>query len=376
MIKREAIESLYNRYLNNEISKEELQEFLQILQTPEGERTISSLMDGAWKEMFETQQADVIPLYRRVWYRAMVASILILFTVWSYFVLNNPVSKQIAENQYENDISPGDDRAVLTLANGAQIVLESVANGAVTQQGNTKVIKLDNGQLAYSSLNRTSSEVLYNTISTPKGGQYQIVLADGSKVWLNAASSLRFPASFSGKERKVELSGEGYFEVAENPSVPFIVSVNGMQVEVLGTHFNVNAYHDESSIVTTLLEGSVSVKKQVSTKPESNMVILKPGEQADLAKDGVLKINHAVNLTEVVAWKDGNFEFDNTPVTEIMRQVSRWYDVEIVYEGLLPTHQLTGQISRKVNLSQLIDMIQYTGIQIEIANKKIIIGGS
>lgn len=377
MTKKEAIESLYKRYLNNDISQEELEEFLQIMHTPGGERTISSLMDDAWKEMFQTQQSDVIPFYGRVLYRAaIVASVLLLLTVGSYFVFNNPVPKQIAEKGYENDVAPGGNKAVLTLANGAQIVLDSTANGAVTQQGNTKVIKLDNGQLAYNSLNKTPSEVLYNTISTPNGGQYQIVLADGSKVWLNAASSLHFPAAFSGKVRKVELTGEGYFEVAENPSMPFIVSVNGMQVEVLGTHFNVNAYQDESSILTTLLEGSVSVRKQASTNPESNIIILKPGEQADLAKDGVLKINHAVNLTEVVAWKDGNFEFDNTPVTEIMRQVSRWYDVEVVYKGLSPTQQLTGLISREVNLSQLINMIQYTGVRIEIKNKKIIIQGS
>lgn len=397
MATKETIQSLYNRYLNNDISEEELESFLQMLHTPKGELTISSLMDGTWQEMFETQQPPVIPIYKRTWYRvAAAASILLLLSVAAYFIFNNPAPKQVAEVEkqqqiHKDDVAPGGNKAILTLANGMQIVLDSAANGALTQQGNTKVIKLDNGQLAYNPLNYSTTspgtvEVLYNTISTPKGGQYQIVLADGSKVWLNAASSLRFPAFFSGKERKVELTGEGYFEVAPlipkggQGKVPFIVSVaslsgdgKGMEVEVLGTHFNVNAYNDESALKTTLLEGSVKVKKGMSANPGSGVITLKPGEQADLAKNGKLKINHSVNLAEVVAWKDGNFEFNDTPIADIMRQISRWYDVEIDYRGPQPVHKLTGKISRNVNLSQLTGMLQYTGVNMKIENKKIII---
>jgi ferric-dicitrate binding protein FerR (iron transport regulator) len=199
------------------------------------------------------------------------------------------------------------------------------------------------------------------------------VLADGSKVWLNAASSLKFPASFTGKAREVILTGEGYFEVAKNASMPFHVKVNNMMVEVLGTHFNVNAYEDESSVATTLLEGSVKIKKDVSAKSSSQSLVLIPGDQAELAKDGELKINHHANVQEVIAWKNDNFEFNNTPVTDIMRQVSRWYDVEIDYRGAVPIHQLTGKISRNVDLNQLIDMLKYTGINMKIENKKIII---
>lgn len=384
MATKETIESLYNRYLNNDISEEELESFLQLLHTPKGELTISSLMDGTWQEMFETQQPAVIPMYKRIWYKvAVAASILLLLSLGTYFIFNKSAPKQIAEVEkqqqiHKDDVAPGGNKAILTLANGSQIVLDSTTNGALTQQGNTKIIKLNDGQLIYNPLNHSSTslgtgKILYNTISTPKGGQYQIVLADGSRVWLNAASSLRFPTAFTGKERKVELSGEGYFEVAKNAAMSFRVSVNDMQVEVLGTHFNVNAYSDESAIKTTLLEGSVKVKSERSANSVSRSALLKPGEQADFTKDHNFKINSHPNLEEVVAWKDGNFEFNNTPVTDIMRQISRWYNVEVDYDGPIPANQLTGKISRDVNLSQLMEMIQYTGIDMKIKNKKITI---
>lgn len=384
MATKETIETLYNQYLNNDISEEELDNFLQVLHTPEDELTVSSLMDGTWREMFETQQSPVIPMYKRTWIRIAAAAIIVIaFSAGGYYFFNNPQPKQIVETEqqqqlYKNDVAPGGNKALLTLANGTQIVLDSAANGSLTQQGNTKIIKLDNGQLAYDPLNHSSAspgtgKVLYNTISTPKGGQYQIVLSDGSKVWLNAASSLHFPASFSGDERKVELTGEGYFEVAKNAAMPFRVSVNGMQIEVLGTHFNVNAYSDENAIKTTLLEGSVKIKNEVPANSGSSSIFLKPGEQADFTRDHNFRINSRVNLEEVVAWKDGNFEFNNTSIADIMRQVSRWYDVEIDYRGPKPAHQLTGKISRNVNLSLLIGMLQYTGVNMKIENKKVII---
>ena len=379
MATKETIQSLYNRYLNNDISEEELENFLQMLNTPKGELTISSLMDGTWQEMFETQQPPVIPMHKRTWYRvAAAASILLLLSIGAYFIFNNPAPKQIAKAEKQqqipkNDAAPGGNKAILTLANGTQIILDSAANGALTQQGNTKIIKLDNGQLAYDPLNQRPGKVLYNMISTPKGGQYQIVLADGSKVWLNAASSLRFPASFSGKERKVELTGEGYFEVAKNAAMPFRVSVNDMEIEVLGTHFNVNAYSDESSIKTTLLEGSVKIKNEMPANSRPSSILLAPGEQADLTKDHNFKINFDANLEGVIAWKNGSFEFNDTPIADIMRQVARWYDVEIDYRGPQPAHKLTGKISRNVNLSSLIGMLQYAGVNMKIENKKIII---
>jgi transmembrane sensor len=378
MATKETIESLYNRYLKDDISKEELENFLQMLHTPDGELTISSLMDGTWQEMFEIPQPAVVTMYKLTWKRVAAAAIILLvLSVGGYFIFNNPAPKQIAETGkqklHKNDVAPGGNKAILTLANGSQIVLDSAANGALTQQGNSKIIKLNNGQLAYDPLNQKPGEVLYNTISTPNGGQYQIVLSDGSKVWLNAASSLRFPASFSGKEREVELTGEGYFEVAKNVAMPFRVSVNNMQVEVLGTHFNVNAYSDESTIKTTLLEGAVKVKNEMPANSVSRSALLKPGEQADFTKDHNFKINSHANIEEVIAWKDGNFEFNDTPVTDIMRQIARWYNVEIDYKAGQPARKLTGKISRNVNLSEVIGMLQYTGVNMKIENRKIII---
>lgn len=381
MATKETIESLYNQYLNNNISEEELERFLQMLHTTKGELTISSLMDGTWHEMFETQKPSIIPLYKRTWYRvAVAASFLLVLSVVGYFIFNNSAPKKIAkieqkQQHYNNDVAPGGNKAILTLANGTQIVLDSAANGALTQQGNTKIIKLGNGQLTYNSLNKKPGEVLFNTVSTPKGGQYQIILVDGSKVWLNAASSLRFPTSFTGKERKVELSGEGYFEVAKNAAMPFRVTVKDMQVEVLGTHFNVNAYNDESAIKTTLLEGSVKVKSDRIANSISRSALLNPGEQAEFTKEHIFKINSHPNLEEVVAWKEGNFEFNKTSITEIMLQISRWYDLKVDYEGSIPANRFSGKISRDVNLSQVMEMIQYTGIEMKIKNKKITIKG-
>ncbi len=380
MATKETIEALYNRYLNNDISEEELEGFLQMLHTPEGELTISSLMDGTWQEMFETQQPAVVPMYKRTWYRvAAAAIILLLLSVGGYFIFNRAAQKQIAQTEkrqqpYKNDIAPGGNKAILTLANGTQIILDSAANGALTQQGNTKIIKLDSGRLAYNALNEKPGEVLYNTISTPRGGQYQIVLADGSKVWLNAASSLRFPASFTGKERKVELAGEGYFEVAKNAAMPFRVSVNpgspagrDMQVEVLGTHFNVNAYDDEGVIKTTLLEGSVKVSKG------NDVGFIKPGQQARLYNSGHIKIIADVDAEDAISWKNGYFSFDKDDLPTVMRQIARWYDVEISYEGNIPKREFGGKIDRNSNASQVLKILEESKVHFRIEGKKIIV---
>jgi ferric-dicitrate binding protein FerR (iron transport regulator) len=209
---------------------------------------------------------------------------------------------------------------------------------------------------------------LYNTISTPKGGQYQVTLSDGSKVWLNAASSLRFPATFSGKERKVELTGEGYFEVAHNKKMPFHVTVNDLDVEVLGTHFNINAYADESAIKTTLLEGSVKVVKGNETK------IIEPGEQASVTtSEDEINVKQQVDLEQVVAWKNGIFQFERADIESVMRQISRWYDIDVDYHGRVSEH-FGGTISRDVNISDVLKMLEMTGgVNFKIDGKKVIV---
>jgi len=324
---------------------------------------------------------------------AAAAAVILVISVTAVLLLrnkNNEVAQKTPETQKPEvtpkPIVPGRDQAVLTLADGSQILLDTAANGNLTQQGGVKVIKLD-GRLSYDSKQPTEA-IQYNTIATPRGGQYQLELADGSKVWLNAASSLRFPTAFTGNERTVELTGEGYFEVAHNAAMPFHVKVNEMEVEVLGTHFNINSYNDEPAIKTTLLEGSVKVVKRETANGKSETakdaelaVVLKPGEQAALAgthsplttHHSPLTINHSPDLEEVMAWKNGRFIFHNADLETIMRQVARWYDVEIVYEKRT-TETTSGTLRRSSNINVLLQKLEATGkIEFEIKGKQIIV---
>ena len=317
------------------------------------------------------EKAIVVPMYKKFFFR-VAATIIILLSAGVFFLYNKKQQSEVAQtetaNPLKNDVAPGGDKAVLTLADGSQIILDNAKNGNLANQGDIKVIKLD-GQLAYNGSNQ-STEVLYNTISTPKGGQYQLVLADGSKVWLNAASSLRFPASFIGKERKVELTGEGYFEVAKDADMPFkVVMNNGMEVEVLGTHFNVMGYDDEGMVKTTLVEGKVKVIKG------SNHIMLLPNQQGSLLRENDnLKIDWNADVNKAISWKNGLFDFDNDAITDIMRQLARWYDVEIQYSGNIVAQFYTGSIRRQVNISQVLFMLEQAGgVQIKIEGKKIIV---
>lgn len=309
---------------------------------------------------------------------AAAAIILVAVSAGLYF-LNRPAKLQPVSKVQpaKNNILPGGNKAILTLADGSKITLDDAANGEIAKQAGMSITKAPNGQLIYSiaksrpstsadglSGRANNSKILYNTIETPKGGQYQINLPDGSKVWLNAASKLRFPASFTGNERKVELSGEAYFEVAKiastagkgqkNAAIPFKVVSKNHVVEVLGTHFNINAYTDEPSIKTTLLEGSVKV-----LQPESNnSQLLKPGQQAKVAETiQVVK----TDTQKAIAWKNGVFEFKSQSIASIMRQISRWYDVEVLYQGDIAGETFSGSISRYASVTEVLEMLELTG---------------
>jgi ferric-dicitrate binding protein FerR (iron transport regulator) len=265
------------------------------------------------------------------------------------------------------------------LADGTTIVLDSAGNTTLATQGNTHIIKLNNGQLAYRDADqRTPATALqYNTISTPKGGQYEIILPDGSHVWLNAASSLRFPAAFTGNERIVALTGEAYFEVAKNPAQPFKVTFTGSagdgQVEVLGTHFNINAYDDEANSKTTLLEGKVKISRPQSGMQDPNPEILNPGQQAAIA-DGVGNIKVlAVDADAAIAWKNGVFSFDNVDIKTVMRQIARWYDVEVVYEGALAAEKFEGEIPRSSTLADVFKILELSAVHFKIEGRKVIV---
>lgn len=265
------------------------------------------------------------------------------------------------KDRFKNDVRPGGDKAILTLANGSAIVLDSSGKGLLARQGNASVVKTNNGQLSYVVDRAVEAPVSYNTISTPRGGQYQVVLPDGSKAWLNAASSLRFPTAFTGRERRVELTGEGYFEIAKDAARPFKVAVMSAgaarpapEVEVLGTEFNVMAYGDEPSVNTTLVSGSVKLKQA------GQAWTLRPGQQARLKTDGAVDLDEAADVDGATAWKNGRFEF-NGNIKGIMRQIARWYDVEVKYEGNVSDKAFGGAISRTANVSEILKLFELTG---------------
>jgi transmembrane sensor len=331
---------------------------------------------GLIHEKIQPQEARprLFFLHRRGWQKLAVAALVLVIAGKAvlYFLPRTPGAKKpLASGQpvhYAHDLPPGRNNAILTLADGHTITLDSAANGGLAQQGNTKVIKL-NGQIAYKNAGSTQGDevILLNTITTARGNQYQLILSDGSKVWLNAVSSLRFPTSFKGKERRVEVTGEAYFEIAKDAARPFIVQAGGGEIDVLGTHFNVNAYADESSVKTTLLEGAVAVKRDAALQK------LSPGQQAEFTPKGAITLSKNVDVTQETAWKDGFFWFNNTDIHTLMRQVSRWYDVEVEFKGEITDDGFTGKVPRSVPLSKLLNVLEQYELHFKIEGKKIIV---
>ena len=265
-----------------------------------------------------------------------------------------------------NDILPGRDKAVLTLADGSKIVLDNVAEGQIGRQGDISILKLPDGALKYQEDQdnpaAADAPVSYNTITTPNAGQYALTLPDGSGVWLNAASSMTFPTRFNKAERRLSITGEVYFEVARDAARPFIVQVNKEStVEVLGTHFNINAYSNEPSVKTTLLEGKVSVKKGGETG------ILLPGQQAIITDKITLEKN--VDVEQVMAWKNGFFNFEQVDLSELMRQLERWYDIKVVLQGNLPEIRFKGKMYRNERLSTVLNFLEGSGLAFRMEGK-------
>jgi len=301
-----------------------------------------------------------------LWPRFVIAaSILAFLSVGIYFLrLNKMPQQHIAiNNPVKNDVAPGGNNAILTLSNGSKIVLNSAKIGKLASQGNALINKTNNGQISYKRLDNsgTSKGLAFNTATTPRGGQYQCILSDGTKIWLNSASSITYPVEFDSNERKVELTGEAYFEVAHDARKPFKVVCNGQTVEVLGTHFNINSYSDENVIKTTLLEGSVKVTSK------GGVNIIKPGQQAQVENGNTIVKD--VDIEEAVAWKNGFFYFQNNNIREVMRQLARWYDVDIKYEGVLPSRIFSGELPRNVNATQILDILTFKKIHYKIDGK-------
>lgn len=315
-------------------------------------------------EQEETESIDTIefPASRKMFWTkiavaASVLAILSMITFW-YVKQKTEVNTLTTNNKIapaKNPITPGSNKAILITNNGQQIVLDSGVNKVLVKGDNYSIRTNEQGQLVNNSHIGKEREAVTNTVMTPSGGQYEVVLVDGTTVKLNAASSITYPSFFQKDKRTVSITGEAYFEVAHDASRPFIVSTaRGMKVEVLGTHFDINSYADESSIKTTLLEGAVKVTSGSATQ------LLRPSQQAQLAVNGSLNLVPNVDVRRIVAWKDGLFQFDETDIKTVMREISRWYNVDVVYNGNVPKDLFSAIINRQNSIDQVLAMLQNT----------------
>lgn len=388
-MEKENFHKLLDKYISGEASQEEEQRLLnfygsfnsssEIEKIPELDKLKDKIFDKISEKI--TPEEDYQPSYNLYYLKSFSIAAMILLTITTgiYFYSNRTIQEeeQFVEISVKNDILPGNNKAILTLADGSKISLDDAANGLLASQGNIAITKTENGEIVYEKNNLDKNKEILspsviNTIQTPKGGKYQVRLPDGSKVWLNSASTLSYPTAFTGTERKVKLKGEAYFEIASNKKIPFRVESDGQIVEVLGTHFNINSYDDEDFTKTTLLEGSVRVILNSQSDVLGKTRMLKPGEQSltNSSQSGI-RIENA-DTEKAVAWKNGYFKFKNTPIQQIMREVERWYDVELVYEGTMPTDEFTGFISNEVNISGVLKILEQSGgVKFTVKGKKI-----
>jgi transmembrane sensor len=331
-----------------------------VLETLEKEELDALVEENYQATLLNIQQQKnskrVFPFYK---YAAAVLILIGFASGFWYLTKDHTVIKiQTIANNQPLDVLPGVDEAILTLADGTKIVLDNGKNEMLVEKAGLTISKTKDGQLVYkvSNVDSKGTTVAYNTIETAKGNQYQILLPDGTKVWLNAASSLKYPEIFRGNERKVMLTGEAYFEVAKNKNMPFKVESNHQSVEVLGTHFNINSYMDDQTIKTTLIEGSIKVSNANHTKT------LKPGEQSVINNFGLgnILIANNIDTEDEVAWKNGLFRFNNAGLKSILGQLERWYDVKIDYQSV-PNKRYNGMVPRKAKLSEVLNMLELTG---------------
>lgn len=386
MPNQERIKYLFKRYIDSIETPEELAELMDIIESDDHKNTVEQLIDSARQTVDRDVQlnleqterlysairpqsgdAQIIPMSPgRKWRRmSLAAAIIAGLSIGGYFIFfNNKTTNETATVQpAASDVeAPKTSLATITLADGRTVALDSLKS--ITQD-NVQLKRTADGKLVYSG---NTNALAYNTLSNPRGSQViDITLADGSRVWLNAGSQITYPVAFAGNERKVAMKGEAYFEVAHDASKPFYVSKDAMQVQVLGTHFNVNAYDDDKNAQVTLLEGSVKVKAE-------NSVVLKPGEQAVLSgAHSPFTIDHSPDLEQVMAWKNGLFEFNETDIQTVMKQIERWYDVQVEFDGSFSQH-FNGAIKRQENVSKVLKMLEKTGgLRFSLSGKKVIV---
>jgi transmembrane sensor len=385
------LKNLIEKYISGSHNPEEAALLKELLNTPEGIQQLNAIMDsqlaannatadeypevvsriieGISQQIADERKVVVLSHKRMLWRWSAAASLLILISISAIIWTSSNTQKTelIASASSTTDVAAGKEGAILTLDDGRTIVLDSLGNQLLTTENGT-TITLRNGQLIYKATNTAPETVSYNTMTTPRGRQFQLVLPDGSKVWLNAASSIRYPTVFTNKERKVEITGEAYFEVAHNRTAPFLVKMNNeTEVEVLGTQFNINSYDNEESINTTLLEGSVKVTNNEGT------TVLKPGQQAKITGSKKIQVLTEVNLEKVMAWKNGVFNFQDATLQEVMRQLERWYDIEVVYEGKIPKLEFFGKMGKDLSLANVLRGLEMSEVSFRIEGRKLIV---
>ncbi|WP_183558555.1 FecR family protein [Mucilaginibacter sp. SP1R1] len=375
MSKKDATD-LLNRYRNGQVSEEEK----ALVESWYADYTQNAASPNIQDEELENTRDEVLlrilselPAQHKINYKRFISiaafCVLILYAGLLFIKQHKPHNDQpsLVAKKTNSSLPPGGNRATLILSNGSSINLNDTKNGALADERGIVIHKNADGRITYNQAkHHTANQAnLFNTIITPKGGQYQLVLGDGTKVWLNAASTLKYPVTFSGTKREIELSGEAYFEVAHDRHKPFRVISNGQIVEVLGTHFNVNAYPDEEATRTTLLEGSV----KVLAGKTSNKI--KPGQQVQF-ENGHMAVKQA-DMEEAIAWKKGFFYFKDDDIQTVMRQLSRWYDVSIKYEGQIPTREFSGQMNKNISASQLLHILSIEQIHYRIEERTIVI---
>lgn len=391
--KNHNIAVLIGKYLANSLSEDELRTLEEWINASDNNRDLFTEMTDQQQLTGHLQQyyaydsdrisrkiSEAIPafgpdpvvpmrpvLFMKKW--GWAAAAIILLAGGSYYWASREEKvTQLASTHI--DIQPGSQGAVLTLADGSQVVLDSMNSGVIASQKGAAVV-LSDGELVYNPTAAKSPEQEYNIMTTPKGRQFQVTLPDGTRAWLNAASSIRYPTAFTTNERRVEVTGEVYFEVAKNANKPFFVNVgNKAAIEVLGTSFNVNAYDNEQAVRATLLDGSVRVA--VPSAGGNSGLVLKPGQQA-MVKDTKVSLAEKEDLDKVMAWKNGLFNFDGADLEEVMRQLERWYNIEVVYENGIPHTRFIGEMSRQIALTDLLEILKRTEVDFRVEGRKLIV---
>ena len=368
---------LLNRYNQGQCTEQEkalIETFYLNQPTEPLNHPISELtrdLDDVEQRLIEHTTIRRITLWPRI---AAAASILLFLSLGGYFLLHKQAPKQIAQNQIHNNIVPGGNKAIITLSNGKKLSLTDARIGTISREGDEIIKKTGNGAVSYENNGSSGGnhQLDYNSITTPRGGQWSLVLPDGTKAILDAASSIKYPVNFIGHERKVEITGQVYFEVVHDAAKPFMVMTKGQVIEDIGTKFNVNAFDDEPFIKTTLVGGSVKVSIPGATSPsESAGAILKPGEQTVL-QNNKLTVSDA-NIEEVLAWKNGYFRFNDENIESIMRKLSRWYDIDVEYRGDLPAKKFVGEIPRNTELSLVLKVLEAANVHFTVEGKKLIV---